>query len=161
MARAAVACPVCGKGHRNAQGLGGHLAHSKDQDHTAYRTTGRPPKPAAPPAASGASATQGAQGQAAPEAPAPVMPGDPFSAEGVMWTFDRLNAYLATRRERRRAAQAPAQTPRAQPPTQQATRRAPEPPAPPERLEDFGDAYWRSVLGTGYRPPRKEESDGP
>jgi hypothetical protein len=151
---AAVACPVCGKGHRNAQGLGGHLAHSKDQDHVLYRTTGA--LPATPPApARAAPSAPVASEQAAPAAPMRPPP-KPFTPEWGAWMAEQFNQNLATwlkQREERRA-HAPAS------PAPAATRHPQAEPAPPERVEDFGDAYWRSILGTGYRA-RKEDARGP
>lgn len=164
MARAAVACPVCGKGHRNAQGLGGHLAHSKDQDHAAYRATGILPAAPAPGASAASSAHGGQAGGSASPVPARPPP-EPFTPEWSAWMAEQFNLnfakWLQQREERRAeraiAAQTQAQgAPRAAAAPQAA--RAPEPAL--ERLEDFGDAYWRRLLGSGYRP-RREEQSGP
>ncbi|MEA3143755.1 MAG: hypothetical protein QOG31_1079 [Thermoplasmata archaeon] len=158
---ARVACPVCGKGCKNAQGLGGHLAHSKDQDHARYRATGHlPTTPAAAPGAPAAASS--AQGGPAPWVRPPPEPNTP---EWGAWMAEQFNLNLAKwlqqredRRAERRAPQAPGAqgAPRA-PAAPQTAQRAPEP--APERVEDFGDAYWRRLLGDNYRP-RREDADG-
>lgn len=157
------ACPVCGKGFRNPQGLGGHLKHSKDSVHLQHRPpatlpaqapTGLPP--ASPALAPPASPT-GASPLATPTGPAPASTGPPSDPTKVMdWAFMEAGRRLGAWMERRRALRPTVPPAQAPPPK--------APPASPQAgaaqtgqadQDPYGADYWKRILDNAYRPPNQ------
>jgi hypothetical protein len=141
--------------------------HSKDEDHTRYRQFGRPanspaqvtpPAPASPPKGPVPSTQPGSPASPVPSPSQP--PGEPFSKERVEWTFDQLSVRLAGWQNRRRLLAAPKPAPSSPPPSTLAASK-PGVPAepPPDRLEDYGPAYWKAILGPGYIAPKERRPE--